>query len=353
VRVLQRRTNETDCLRTLEKLRTSEILSFTNERISDLKAFEHMIWLRGLEISRSQISDASPLSTLTAVEKLFLYENNIESIEFVRSLPVKVLKLEKNQISDIQPLLNHPTLEELALSHNTAIHNVSPLGSVRLTKLWMNSVPIGDHLSSMFPQPRLTLVELSATQLTDLAPLGLPEAAPSLTKLFLRHNMIADVEALAGLTTLEGLDLAHNPIDDLSSLQSLSGLTGLDVSYVHARNLAEIIPHLQLTQLRAAGLEISNLEWTAHLSQNTFVLDLSDNRISDVSPLYRLENLSELKLGANPIQTIDIDWLHSLQKLHVFEIDTRSIASPELRRQINDFKMLVFERHRRVIAGGN
>jgi hypothetical protein len=119
-----------------------------------------------------------------------------------------------------------------------------------------------------------------------------------LTELDLGQNSITDLSPLAALTELRVLDLSDNPITDLSPLSTLKNLTDLKLDGNHLTQQTDFSPLLALTQLQSLDLSRNligdrSLETIAQLT-TLKNLDVSYNRITDISPLTTLPNLIHL-----------------------------------------------------------
>ncbi|MEG4069688.1 leucine-rich repeat domain-containing protein [Microcoleus sp. Pol11C2] len=205
-----------------------------------------------LTISRNQISDITPLQSLTHLTHLYLYNHQISDITPLQSLThLKTLDLHDNQISDITPLQSLTNLTSLNLSNNQ-ISDISFLQSLT----------------------NLTELDLRGNQISDYTPLL---SLTNLTELDLHNHQISDITPLQFLTHLKTLDLRDNQISDITPLQSLTHLKKLDL---HNNQISDIRP----------------LQSLAHLK----TLDLRDNQISDHTPLLSLTNVTELKLSITP-----------------------------------------------------
>ena len=136
-----------------------------------------------LTISRNQISDITPLQSLTHLTHLYLYNHQISDITPLQSLThLKTLDVHDNHISDITSLQSLTNLTSLNLSNN---------------------------------------------QISDISFL---QSLTNLTELELRGNQISDITSLQFLTHLKKLDLRDNQISDHTPLLSLTNLTELKLS---------------------------------------------------------------------------------------------------------------------------
>ena len=227
-----------------------------------------------LTISRNQISDITPLQSLTHLTHLYLYNHQISDITPLKSLThLKTLDVRDNHISDITPLQSLTNLTSLNLSNNQ-ISDISFLQSMtNLTELDLRGNQISD-ITSLLSLTNLTELDLRHNQISNITSL---QFLTNLTELDLRDNQISDITPLQFLTNLTEQDLRNNQISDITSLQFLTHLTELDL---HNNQISDITPLQSLTHLKT--------------------LDLRDNQISDHTPLLSLTNLTELKLSITP-----------------------------------------------------
>lgn len=136
--------------------------------------------------------------------------------------------------------------------------------------------------------------------LTDINPL---QASSSYTdRIFLAHNKIEDIDALALISELAELDLDGNRVSDLRPLGMCK----------------------HLWKLSASGNQISDLQPLAGLNELTR-LYLSNNLVSDPSSISKLPRLEILNLRQNQIP--DIKALSSLPELRVLDVSHNVIQS--------------------------
>ena len=88
-------------------------------RIVDLSPLRNLKNLRSIILGNNQISDLSPLSELTSLTFLELESNQISDISPLAGLiNLTVLQVDGNQIADFSPLANLVNLEELWINGN-------------------------------------------------------------------------------------------------------------------------------------------------------------------------------------------------------------------------------------------
>jgi len=139
--------------------------------------------LTSLSLFHKQISDFSPLESLTNLTTLDLTLNNIVNLKPLVSL-INLTTLDNNKIINVKLLGDLSKLTNLSLRHNRIV-DVTSLSSLN----------------------KLTNLNLSVNQIVDVKPLA---SLNKLTTLDLYRNQIKDVTSLAGLNKLTNLDLRRN-----------------------------------------------------------------------------------------------------------------------------------------------
>ena len=145
---------------------------------------------------------------------------------------------------------------------------------------------------------KLQTLVIDNSLVTDLSPLS---ALHNLRELDAHDNAIGDISALSGLTHLETLNLRRNDIKDISPLSGLIRVRDLDLmENFGVADLSPVSAMVNLETLRLRYDEVSDLSPLSGLA-NLRVLDLLGNHIRDISPLTTLHSLTDLYLGANPL----------------------------------------------------
>ena len=249
---------------------SGQSFDFTDEEITPLR---YMVNLRSLTITRSYISDLTPLADLVNLSNLRLSDNYrlTDLTPLADLVSLTDLNLQDNQITSIDPLRNLVGLRSLNLNSNFFINDIEPISSLT----------------------------------------GLEE-------LSLFRNSVSDLAPLRFLTSLTHLDLSDNLISDLTHLENLINLT--DLNLVDNNNIVSVWPLGNLNSLTRLDLwrnNIDNLAPLATLTNLTF-LGLGDNNISVITPLGSLINLEELFLDGN--QIMEISALANLAALRLLNL---------------------------------
>ena len=233
---------------TKEELAGLADLQASERGIGDLSGIEHCVNLQTLDLISNQISDLSPLGGLTNLANL---------------------TLETNQISDLSPLSSLTNLQTLYM-YNNQFSDLSPLSNLT----------------------NLRLLNLDSNQISDISPLS---GLTNLENLVLNFTQISDLSSLSGLTRIQILELQRNQISDISPLVNLTDLRSL---YLDGNQIQDISP---LAGLRMIGEKAS---WFFEQEGVRIHLGLSNNRISDLSPLVSNDGIGEgdgIDLRGNPL----------------------------------------------------
>ena len=127
---------------TIADMQRLHTLISERDGIENLEGLQHALNLKFLSISRSQISDITPLAGLVKLHTLKLYNNQIEDIPPLAGLVnLKVLQLQNNQISDISSLAGLVNLKELSLAGNQIVDFTPIYGLVGIKTLRLGDIP--------------------------------------------------------------------------------------------------------------------------------------------------------------------------------------------------------------------
>lgn len=178
------------------------------DKLDDLAYFKN---LTTLNISSNQLTDLTPLASLTKL--CILDAGNVYSTG-------------SNRFADLTPLSGLTELRSLSLL-KAGIDNVSPLHTLT----------------------NLTELILGFNNLRDISDLS---GLTRLETLSLEGNSITDISALSNLRSLSYLGLTNNPISDLTPLYGLTNLrelyiTGCSVTAEQIMQLQEALPKCSIS----------------------------------------------------------------------------------------------------------
>ena len=336
-------------------------LDARNRGIKSLTGLEHAVnlkevdlgaeYINGRYVNSNAISDLSPLSDLTNLERLSLGENSIWNRDFLRELPPLA------PVSIPDPNLTAAIREELLLTSNEPFttHSILNLVKLEARNRGIKSLTGLEHavnlkevdlaweyisgegyvnsnaISDFSPLEKLTaLDELSLGGMSGLRDVSSLAGLTNLEGLGLDRTGVSDVSSLAGLTNLEGLSLESTGVSDVSVLARLTNLEGLDLESTGVSDVSSLAPLTNLEWLSLDRTGVSDVSSLASLT-NLKLLSLHNTGVSDVSSLAGLTNLDTLYLHGTAIS--DVSSLARLTNLRTLYLgwtgvsDVSSLAS--------------------------
>ncbi len=210
---------------------------------SDIKQMKYLTDLTEIIISDNpKVTDLSPLSALTGLEKITFHNCNVKDISFIANMKnLSVIGAEGNGITDISALAGHKKLTEVWLQFNN-VKDISPLkDSTEMVNICFTNNLVSDisalsgmnklvqinftgcKVKSLDALKNCTTIELAylgENQISDLTPLA---NCKGLKELYAANNALnGNVNALKGLTILDFIDLSGNNYDSDELLEYLS-----------------------------------------------------------------------------------------------------------------------------------
>lgn len=210
---------------------------------SDIKQMKYLTDLTEIIMSDNpKVTDLSPLSALTGLEKITFHSCNVKDISFTANMKnLTVIGAENNGISDISALSGHKKLTDVWLQINN-VADISPLkDSTEMVNICFTNNPVSDisalsgmkklkqinftgcKVKSLDTLKNCTTIELAylgENQISDLTPLA---NCKGLRELYASNNALnGNVKALKGLTILDFIDLSGNNYDPDELLEYLS-----------------------------------------------------------------------------------------------------------------------------------
>lgn len=305
------------------------------------------------------LTDYSPLMSLTSLQSLSIDSSQLKSIDFVKQMPdLTGLGIANSQISSLSALESCPGLTELSLMDNYSVEDYAIVGQLsQLTSLELG-VNYGGDLPSFAGLPQLEWLSLKyagdLTPLTDATGIlylsledcsghGLEALAslvnlqelkindfssyteslapltrlPNLTWLTLEDTSVfGNVEEIFGIPTLQylsmedcqiGMDFDRLPANEALAYLSLSSTSILkDPSHNNGDKVSlsehyDMFAHFpNLTELYLASLNLDSIEFVKDLPLLQY-LDITDNNVTSLKPLEALQDFHAVWCGRNTI----------------------------------------------------
>lgn len=247
-----------------------------------------------------------------------LSDRDLENLKQLEQLEELVLTECFLDNSDLEIIGSLTQLKKLSLAENSAITDISPLGSlVNLVSLNIDSTNVKD-ISCVANMTKLEELNISNTAV-KADTIKLPAGLRSLN---CSNNGLSTLNFLTSVDNLQELDASFNDLSDISILSKFAVLTYVTLSSNKIEDLSPIACE-SLHGLYAADnaiKEISAISKCIYLND----LDLSGNQISDISPLSGMTKLYTLELAQNQIR--DITPLQECFRLYKLELDHNQIT---------------------------
>nr|WBP49915.1 Toll-like receptor protein [Mimachlamys nobilis] len=315
--------------------------------------------------------DANTFEDMTALETLDLSDNSITSVEFeslkgVTSL--KYLNMGRNPIVSLPDglLCDVPTLEVLSLENTRmtsfpahvfdcgktfpnltyidlsdgviasiftdSLKNLQNLKSLNFSCNLLSQIPSRTFETSK----SLEYLDLSRNEFISF-PVGVCEHAVSLKhlRLYENHFKILDITNLQQCMNVTHLDISSNQIlKIIGSLNNTMSIEHLNLSHNFIQEIGDnhFGNFVKLSFLNLAKNEIGSISQNALQGLPSLdTLNFSGNKLSNSSALARaflhLENLTELCLTGNNLQSLPDGMFESMVKLKTLDLSQNSLQS--------------------------
>lgn len=176
------------------------------------------------------------------------------------------------------------------------------LKELRMTNMALKRVPV-----SLRHSTTLARLDVSCNRIADLEAAHLHEC-PTLLSLKLQNNRITSLPSwFDQLKALKYLNISNNKFEEFPSvLCEMSNLVDLDVSFNNILELPSEMSNLKsLERLAVYGNDIHKLPDSFSTLANLRVLDVRRNKLTDLTPVYALPNLTDLQADYNDLVTLD------------------------------------------------
>ena len=178
----------------------------------------------------------------------------ITSLEDVKQLPnLRFMLIAANHLTDLSPLSGLTKLEKVEFKHNS-IAEITPLkGLNRLSYVGLNDNPVTD-ISPLAALPNLRYLDLCDASSYDPGVIGSLGDFDSLN-----ISNRTDSWMYLGTRTVHDLRLGWSGIDTLDALAGVSGLIHLEIEHTGITDLSGIEAHTELAYLRITDDAITDL----------------------------------------------------------------------------------------------
>jgi len=342
----------------LEYLINLRTLWLSFHAIDDITPLQGLTGLVSLHIGGNGITDLTALQNLTALQELRIFGNGITDLTPLKGLVhLQTLQLDNNSVSDLTPLSGLTELNDLSLCSNR-ITDVSPLAALQnLQMLYLSDNPITDWspLDSIIPNLLDTDIGQEEVQTDEQAMTDNPDAVIAFPDPVLEAAVRENMQYFDGDITAKqvyyheelylGVDFDapdEEKIHDLTGLEYFANLQALDLTN---QAVTDLTPLAGLQKLKRLVLSSGQLEDISPLMElyNLQYLDFNGDGVTDLAPLEDLKELQTLKAAYNLIT--DLTPLQGLYNLKELELagnpieDYSPIADLYPQLEYRDFEM--------------
>lgn len=276
--------------------------------VDDMKAIASMGKLSEISFSNCAIDDGAfeYLSDISAPVTEFKLHyctgiddySNISKLKFLQQLDIIGCSLTNEQFKRIM-LDECEYLNKVYLSENTALSDISPLGSVKLlNEIVVDKTAVVDF-SALKTCEVLQSVSAQECGITDISTL----TNKTITHLFLDDNAITDISILSDFEALSTLEIGKNRISDISALKEKKILTTLHLDENQITDISVLATTPYLLTLQISDNQIASLQALSNAEQLTY-LYVNRNKLTNLDGLENSLKLKSLQATENQIENI-------------------------------------------------
>jgi len=265
-------------------------LNITGNSVSDLTPLMDLPALEWLCIKDNLVSDLRPLMGMSSLRYINAEGNNVTSTAALSTLEeLKELYLAGNPISDVSGIRQLKHLRKLGLEEtgitDDIIAELYGMDSLDVLRIYDNPALSGEAVDKL--KSKLRGCNVQHSELLYSYEIGGERFREDVEVLQLAGRGISDISVINKFTMLQSLDLGSNNIENIYIFQYLSA--PLSELILSDNNISDITPLMYLKDIET--------------------LDLSYNRISQITPLMQLEGLRHLDLRGNPLMAEQVQML--------------------------------------------
>ena len=221
-----------------------------------------------------------------------------------------LIYFDSKSITDLTGIENCSKITDLYLNNNDIL-SMKPLEAcTKIVKLMMaNNKNMGDNNSAIEKMTGLTYLDLSNTGMTNID--NINNFINSLSRLKLvelniSKNGLQDITGIENITSLQKLYIADEALDneDLEGVKNLAGLTTLDIS---GNKISDISVLSNLSNLTYLCFNNNKVESIEPLTGMIFThLEFSGNKVKDIKPLSSHNSINTLMMENNQIEDVTV-----------------------------------------------
>lgn len=246
--------------------------------------------LESIDVYESTVSDASDIADNRTVKSFIAgYSKILKGVEAIGKMQeLKELDLENFEFYE------KDANDDEKLFDASILKNLTKLESLILNNIQLKNT---DTLKD------LVNIKTFEARGTGLSNISFMAGYVNVESIDLSNNSIEDISVMKNMKSLSTLDLGKNNIKSLAALENIRSLTSITVSKnENITTLSALKNNWGLTRIYATDCGIKDIGIGDCTSLTT--LELTNNKIEDITVLQTLTKLKTLKLGKNSLKEI-------------------------------------------------
>jgi hypothetical protein len=294
-----------------QELYDVETLDCIGYVVDDLNGIQSLINLEnfyvGDEDNASSLSDLTPLSYLSGLKALYLYNN---------------------EVTDLSLLSNFEGFNNLHLI-NVPLDSFDSIANIQnLAFLHLIDMPL-ENLDFIAGHSQMKSLFLDNNGLSDISVVS---NFSELEGLRLNRNSVTDLDALNGLVQLKTIKVVDVPLEDISAVASLTNLELIKLQRTQVTDIDDLVNLERLVDVSLGRSPIENLSALASMSSlnNLVYIELDVTDFSFLASLNQIQTLSFAEANLEDYSVFyDLDFLNSLELKLPDEFDCDELAEVE------------------------
>ena len=306
---------------------TQKALGITSDEITygELKRIDK------LTISDPNITDLSDLIFFTGLKQLYLNDlklKNLEGIENCKQLAYfnanrcTCISQSYLELGYLTNLTNIQWNYDTSFNFENFITSISNLEKIRELRVAADKITSIEKLKDIKSIGNITYLSVEGNQISDISVI---KGFTSLTNLYLTNNSISNIEPISELVNLKYVYLDNNDIKDVTAIATLKKLKELYIAgnaNINVESLNKIVDIIN--NLDRFSIDMDFIDKINNLKK--LILNYKDLGNEDVEKIKDLTSLEVLSLAGNPKIT-DISPLENLENLTYLHIGRTSVTN--------------------------
>jgi len=318
------RDNELNSLTQLANANKLKELTIDSSSLDNCAVVSSLSQLEKFSIDAENIKDLSCLSKSEKLESVEIIGTNVKDIQFLTSLPkLKRLILDhNNEIKDYSCIGGLAELEELEYNCSSNETDADLSGLTNLKRLTMNGTGAINTIQNLSGLEELSISSYVSVDCTYLASLTNLKSL----KINTSYGTLENSSKLSGLTSLEKIDISDSSLmSDVSIFFTLPNLR--EVNFSNATVGLEVYNVPKNTNVKIINLSDAKIVTNIQMARESFVsmVDYDALNFTEYLPaLCDCEGIEELYLKGNGVDSLDFSGF--MPELRILDISDNYVT---------------------------